>query len=155
MVPSVYIDTSVIGGCLDEEFREHSERLLADFNEGRFRAVLSNITVAEMRQAPEEVRSLLERDGLKDAEILYLDQEAIALSEAYIREGVIGEANRVDAQHIAIATVERVDILVSWNFHHIVKWSRIRAFNAVNLKLGYPQLEIRSPREVYHEEEDV
>jgi hypothetical protein len=53
----------------------------------------------------------------------------------------------------AIATVNRVDTLVSWNFKHIVKLSRIRAFNAVNLKLGYPELEIRSPLEVYYEEE--
>lgn len=152
MIPRVYIDTSVIGGCLDEEFQEHSERLLADFEASRLRAVISNITIAEILQAPEEVRSLLERRGLQSAEKVYLDEEAVLLAEAYIRDGVVAEANRVDAQHIAIATIQRVDILVSWNFQHIVKWNRIRAFNAVNLKLSYPQLEIRSPREVYHEE---
>ncbi len=85
------------------------------------------------------VRSLLKRPALHHAEKVYLDEEAVGLAEAYIQEGVIGEANRVDAQHIAIATVQRVDILVSWNFQHIVKWNWIRAFNAVNLKLGYPQ----------------
>ena len=76
----------------------------------------------------------------------------VSLAEAYIKEGVVGEANRVDAQHIAIATIQRVDVLVSWNFQHIVNWSRIRAFNSVNLRLGYPQLEIRSPQQVYYEE---
>ena len=70
-----------------------------------------------------------------------------------VNNAVVGPSQRVDAQHIAIATVQRVDILVSWNFAHIVKWSRIRAFNAVNLERGYPPLEIRSPREVYHEDE--
>ncbi|MBA5941756.1 MAG: hypothetical protein H0M93_00225, partial [Methanophagales archaeon] len=54
----------------------------------------------------------------------------------------------VDAQHIAIATVSRVDILVSWNFRHIVNLTKIRLYNSVNLKYGYPLLEIRSPREV-------
>ncbi|MGQ9630273.1 MAG: PIN domain protein [bacterium] len=152
MIPRVYIDTSVIGGCLDEEFQEHSERLFADFEADRFRAVISNITIAEVLQAPEEVRSLLERPALQKAEKVHLDEEAVLLAEAYIQEGVVREAKRVDAQHIAIATVQRVDILVSWNFQHIVKWSRIRAFNGVNLKRGYPQLEIRSPREVYYEE---
>lgn len=152
MSPRVYIDTSVIGGCRDEEFQEHSERLLADFESGQFRPVISNITIAEIRQASEEVQSLLEHRALQEAEVVYLDEEAVSLAEAYIQEGVIGESHRVDAQHIAIATVQRVDILVSWNFRHIVKWSRIRAFNAVNLKLGYPQLEIRSPREVYYED---
>ena len=152
MIPRVYIDTSVIGGCLDEEFHEHSERLFTDFEAERLQAVISNITIVEMLQAPEEVRSILERPALQKAERVYLDEEAVSLAEAYIKEGIVGEANRVDAQHIAIATVQRVDILVSWNFQHIVKWSRIRAFNSVNLKFGYPQLEIRSPQEVYYEE---
>ena len=74
------------------------------------------------------------------------------LSNAYINHSVVGPSQRVDAQHIAIATVQRVDILASWNFAHIVKWSRIRAFNSVNLERDYPTLEIRSPREVYHED---
>ena len=152
MIPRVYIDTSVIGGCLDEEFREHSERLFADFETERLRAVVSNITIAEILEAPEQVRALLDRPALQKAQTVFLDEEAVSLAEAYIKERVVGEGNRVDAQHIAIATVQRVDILVSWNFQHIVKWSRIRAFNSVNLKCGYPQLEIRSPQEVYYEE---
>lgn len=151
MIPRVYIDTSVIGGCVDNEFRERSERLFKDFEAERLRAVISNITIAEIIQAPEEVRSILDRPALQKAERVILDEEAVLLAEAYIQEGVVSDSNRVDAQHIAIATVERVDVLVSWNFQHIVKWSRIRAFNAVNLKLGYPQLEIRSPQEVYYE----
>lgn len=152
MIPRVYIDTSVIGGCLDEQFKEHSERLFTDFEADRLRAVISNITIAEVLQAPEEVKSLLRHPALKKAEKVYLDEEAVVLAEAYTQEGVVSESNRVDAQHIAVATVYRVDILVSWNFRHIVKWSRIRAFNGVNLKRGYPQLEIRSPREVFYEE---
>jgi len=64
-----------------------------------------------------------------------------------------GARHIADAQHIAIASVERVDVLVSWNFQHIVNLDRIHAFNSVNLKLGYLMLEIRSPREVIHEKE--
>ena len=71
------------------------------------------------------------------------DDEALALAGAYIRDGAVSEAHRV----------QRVDVLVSWNFKHIVKLSRIRAYNAVNLKLGHPELEIRSPMEVMIEEE--
>jgi predicted nucleic acid-binding protein len=54
----------------------------------------------------------------------------------------------LDAQHIATATVSHADVLVSWNFKHIVNLLRIRAYNAVNLKYGYPLLEIRTPQEV-------
>ena len=50
--------------------------------------------------------------------------------------------------HIALATLARVDALVSWNFKHIVNLHRIRGFNGVNLMRGYGTLEIRSPREV-------
>lgn len=52
---------------------------------------------------------------------------------------------------IAMATLDRVDVLVSWNFKHIVNLNRMRLFNSVNLKLGYPMIDIRSPREVLDE----
>jgi hypothetical protein len=53
-----------------------------------------------------------------------------------------------DAPHIALSTVEEVDVLTSWNFKHIVHFDKIRRFNAVNLELGYKQIEIRTPQEV-------
>ncbi len=65
----------------------------------------------------------------------------------------MGARHIADAQHIALASVERVDILVSWNFRHIVNIDRIHAFNSVNLRLGYPLLEIRSSREIIYEKE--
>ncbi len=57
----------------------------------------------------------------------------------------------IQKQHIAVATLGRVDVVVSWNFKHIVNLNRIRLYNSVNLKLGYPMIEIRSPREVLDE----
>jgi hypothetical protein len=59
---------------------------------------------------------------------------------------------RADAQHIAMASVARVDVLVSWNFKHIVNLQRIRGYNSVNLRQGYPMIEIRTPREVMSDE---
>jgi hypothetical protein len=67
-------------------------------------------------------------------EVLSLDAEAEALAADYIRDGAVGMNQRADALHIAIATAARVDVLVSWNFKHIVNLRRIHAFNAVNLK---------------------
>ena len=85
-----------------------------------------------------------------------LSNEGMPLAEAlaaeYIRDGAVGKNQRADALHIGIATVARVDVLVSWNFKHIVNLRRIHAFNAVNLKQGYPVLEIRNPREVIGDE---
>ncbi len=73
-------------------------------------------------------------------------------TQAYITAGVIPAKMRADAQHIAIATVARVDVLVSWNFKHIVNLQRIHGYNSVNLRKGYPTLEIRAPREVTSDE---
>jgi hypothetical protein len=81
-------------------------------------------------------------------EHIELTEEASDLARLYIQQGVLGETKRVDAQHIAMATIARVDVLVSWNFKHIVNLERIRGYNSVNLKAGYPLLEIRTPREV-------
>jgi len=61
----------------------------------------------------------------------------------YITEGVIGGGKLVDAEHIAIAAINHVDVLVSWNFRHIVNLQKIRGYNSVNLKYGYPLLEIK------------
>ena len=58
-----------------------------------------------------------------------------------------------DAQHIAIATVVSANVLVSWNFKHIVNLDRIQGYNSVNIKLGYPIIDIRSPKELIHYEE--
>ena len=77
--------------------------------------------------------------------------KSTALANAYLEDGVVAESSLSDARHIAIATVARVDILVSWNYKHIVNINRIHILNSVNLKLGYPILEIRSPREVLYE----
>ena len=90
----------------------------------------------------------------ESVEYVFLSSEAIALADTYIAQGVMTEKHLIDAQHIAIATIERVDVLVSWNFKQIVNLDRIRKFNAVNLMQGYHLLEIRSPMEVSYGKED-
>ena len=88
-----------------------------------------------------------------NVENTFLTEEADILAKRYIKDGVVSMKHIADAQHIAIATVVRVDVLVSWNFQQIVNLDRIRSFNAVNLKSGYPIMEIRSPREIINEKE--
>jgi hypothetical protein len=149
----IYIDTSVIGGCQDEEFSKWSVRLFEEFQEGQRVAVISDLTRRELEAAPKNVKKILSSLLKSNIEDVYLTEEAENLAQNYIDHGVVGAKHIVDAQHIAIASIERVDILVSWNFRQIVNLDRIRAFNSVNLKLGYPVLEIRSPREIIHEEE--
>jgi hypothetical protein len=148
----IYTDTSVLGGCEDEEFAEHSVRLMEDFVRGERVLVLSSLTVQELAAAPAEVRRRLSAVPEAHIEMLQLDAEAKELAEAYVAAGVLKAKMRADAQHIAIATAGRVDVLVSWNFKHIVNLQRIHGYNSVNLRKGYPMIEIRTPREVLSDE---
>jgi len=148
----VYTDTSVLGGCEDEEFAEHSVRLMESFVRGERVLVLSSLTVQELAAAPASVRRRLASVPEAHIETLELDAEAKDLAEAYISAGVLTAKMRADAQHIAIATAARVDVLVSWNFKHIVNLQRIHGYNSVNLRQGHPMIEIRTPREVLSDE---
>ncbi len=152
MKSRVYADTSVFGGCADEEFRDASRRLLDAFVSGALILVVSELTLRELEPAPGPVIEAFSEVPEDQIEIIALSTEAEELADIYIREGAIGTAMRADALHIALATVAKVDVLVSWNFSHIVNLKRIHAYNAVNLKMGYPLLEIRTPREVGSDE---
>ena len=150
----IYTDTSVIGGCFDEEFIEASTQLLNKFKAGEAILVISDLTLLELQSAPSRVRAVLESVPSIYKEDVELTEEAATLAGRYIAAGVVVETKRVDAQHIALATISRVDILVSWNFKHIVNLQRIHGYNSVNLRWGYPMLEIRTPEEVVNYEED-
>ena len=151
----IYIDTSVIGGCFDDEFGEYSNLLFKNFILGKKIAVVSNITLKELKQAPENVRNKLEEIPEDSLEYVALTEEAEDLAQKYIENGVISSNYLLDAEHIAIATVERIDILASWNFKHIVNINRIRGFNSVNIREGYQILEIRTPLEVIDEDQEI
>ena len=140
----------MFGGCFDVEFKEWSNRLLEESKLGSKIAVVSDLTLRELEDAPSSVRNLFEEISGEHKEFVTLNDESRELARHYIREGVIGEESLVDAQHIAIATVSNVDVLVSWNFKHIVNLTKIRLYNATNLKYGYALLEIRNPREVLY-----
>jgi hypothetical protein len=142
-----YSDTSAIGGCLDDECRQPSSRLMALFECGERVLVLSDLTLRELGRAPAAVRTLLDAIPDEMIEVVSLTEEAAELAREYLRAGVVTTKMRVDAQHIAVATVARVDVLVSWNLKHIVNLRRIQGYNSVNLRLGYPLLEIRTPQE--------
>lgn len=152
----VYVDTSVIGGCFDPEFATWSNGLFKDFALGILAPVVSDIVTAEIAPAPGNIRQKYsELIGL-GAEILHLDAAAEALAQVYMERRIVPPRFADDALHIALATTADVDLVVSWNFKHIVHYDRIRLFNAVNIELGYKTLQIFSPREVtHHDEKDV
>lgn len=144
----IYVDTSVIGGCEDDEWSEASLRLVESFLRGDNTLVISDLTIQELAAAPKTVTQHLNRVPERKIEIVRLTDKARELAESYIAKSVISRHMIADAQHIAIATLARVDVLVSWNFKHIVNIHRIHGYNSVNGSEGHPELEIRTPREV-------
>lgn len=147
----IYLDTSVIGGCFDEEFSYWSQLLLSNYQNKSFLLFISTLTKAEISDAPENVKELFFELVETGIEILHETEETLELAEIYINEKILRPNYRDDARHIAIATVYDMDVLVSWNFKHIVHYDKIRRFNAVNLREGYKSIDIYSPREVAHE----
>lgn len=150
----IYIDTSVFGGYFDEEFKEHTIPLLDRIRAGEFIVLYSTVTQDEIEYAPEKVKELVKSFRADQTEYLDTSDESLDLAAEYITEKVVGETSFADCLHIALATINRADFLVSWNFKHIVNIERIRGYNAINIKNGYKQLEIRSPREFERYEDD-
>ena len=150
---TLYVDTSVIGGYFDVEFEKETRILFNNIENQKYDIMYSSVTDDELLNAPEQVRNLLTAIPNYLIKRVDLTEEAVKLADTYIIEGVVGKTSREDCFHIALATINKADILVSWNFRHIVNIFRIRGYNAVNLKLGYSQIDIRSPKEIITNEE--
>ena len=148
MKQRIYIDTSVVGGFFDDEFKEATMGLFQRLERKEIIFIISDLLDLELIDAPERVRLLLQKYSLDNFERVHLTPEAIKLADTYIVEKVVGKTSIEDCRHIALATISRVDVLASWNFKHIVNLDRIKGYNSVNLKLGYPIIEIRSPKDL-------
>ena len=150
---NLYIDTSVIGGYFDVEFEEETKMLFGSIFNNEFHVIYSSVTEDELINAPKKVKELLNSIPNESKTKIELTEEAVMLSDSYIAENVVGRTSREDCFHIALATIHKADVLVSWNFKHIVNVMRIRGYNAVNIKLGYSTIDIRSPNEIINYED--
>ena len=116
--------------------------------------MLSDLTLQELEFAREEVRNKVHEIASKQRIHIGMIDEAVKLAETYITEGALTNKSYNDALHIALATIYNADVLVSWNFKHIVNLERIRLYNSINLRHGYRVIEIRTPREVLKTKDD-
>lgn len=146
----VYVETSVIGGCFDDEFMDESRAFINMVTTGAIFLLISDLLLRELELAPEKIRHVLHSLVTNDdsLENVIIDQEAERLRDCYLKAKVVGKSQMNDAMHVALATVAKADVIVSWNFKHIVHFDKIRGFNAVNLREGYLPMEIRSPKEM-------
>lgn len=152
----LYLDTSVLGAELDTELPSRVATTLGLYElleQGRHRACISPFTEAELAAAPERIRLVIERRLTTfDLEVLQVDDAVLAVADAYLRARAVPAASEADPRHLAVASVHGVDVVVSWNFRHMVNPMRRRAVHAVNMMLGRPLIEIASPAEIVESE---
>jgi len=151
------LDTSVIGALFDTEIPQRIEitrGLLDSILKGRHIGVISNIVLEEIGRSPLDLRGkLLDEVRRIPFQIVPEDEETADLLDVYEREAFIRKGARLDLRHLAVATINGVDAVVSWNFRDMVNIRTRRAVHSINLRLGFPLIEIVSPEEVIEYEE--
>ena len=143
----IYADTSIFGGVFDKEFSTPSKKFFQLVDSKRITLVTSAVVKAEIEYAPNNIQIFFERYA-SISEIADIDERVLKLRDEYIKAGIVTKNSMDDALHVAIATLSRCDIIVSWNFKHIVHYDKIPKYNAVNILFGYTQIDIFSPLEV-------
>ncbi len=146
-IQTAYTDTSVFGGVFDDEFMMPSREFFDLVQRGRFVLLVSDISRKEMAGTAKKVQSLFDQ-MLPYMEVVPIDAEVLRLRDAYLAAGILGEKWADDAGHVAAATIGGANLIVSWNFRHIVHFDKIRQYNAVSVLNGYREVDIRSPAEV-------
>jgi predicted nucleic acid-binding protein len=153
----LYLDTSIIGALLDTEMPQRIEKtriLLDSIVQGKHTGVISNIVLEEIERGPKELKErLLTKIRNIPFQIISENETSADLLEIYEKEEFIRRGARLDLRHLAVATVHGVDAVVSWNFRDIVNIRTRRAVHSINLRFGFPLIEIVSPEEVIGDEE--
>lgn len=145
---TIYVDTSVFGGCFETEFAEYSNRLLDEFKKGEKKMMISKIVIDELEDAREEVK----RKPYIVPSIFRTETttplKAKALADKYIAESALSRNSEIDAMHIATATLQGADVLASWNFKHMANSGKNKHYNVINKYMGYRPIQIMTPREI-------
>jgi predicted nucleic acid-binding protein len=149
-----YLDTSVWYGIGAKEFKFDTGVLFNMILKKRIVSLYSKYVTEELEGASSEVRAFFRVWPSELKAKVNITSDIFKLADTYMSEGVVGNASSNDCIHIAAATIRKANILVSWNFKHIVNVKKIKCYNDINMDFGYPTLKIRSPREVTYYEED-
>ena len=153
-IPILYLDTSVIGGYFDDEWKEVTQELFRLADLGLYHLVASVVTANEVLGAPPEVQQHFASTFSNPAQLLDFTEEAESLAQAYLAAGVVTPKYADDARNIAVATVHSLSLIVSWNFKHLANIKREAGFNAVNLLQGWPQIRILTPLQLLNQTDE-
>jgi predicted nucleic acid-binding protein len=152
----IYLETTLFNYYFDEDrgfAHEGTVKLFDDIAAGKYEAFTSRFVIDELNDAPEAKREKMLDLILKyDIPILETSEEAVRIADLYIEGKIIPQKYRTDGLHIAIATVNDLDMIISMNFQHIVKRKTKIGTGNINALNGYRAVEIFSPMEVIEDE---
>ncbi len=145
----VYLDTSVVSAYVDERLPERRRATLAFWERlAEYEVSVSELTVVEIKATGDTgLRGEMER-MVRSFSVLPITEEARGLAQEYVRREVFSTGAIEDALHVGLAVTSRQDILVSWNFRHLVNRRRRALINEVNIVMRYPSIEILAPPEI-------
>lgn len=146
----IYLDTTIPNYVYAVHIPEKQLLTIKLFNEirkGKHRAFVSDIVLGEIQKAEKSLRNKLLKQ-IKNIEILRPTEEVETLARNYIDNKIISPTYADDARHVAIATINNMDAVISWNYDHLVSLSKVKKINVVNEVMGYKHIEIVTPREV-------
>ena len=151
IIKRVYVDGCAVGGLFNQ-YADQTEPFWKAVQNGEIIIIVSDVLEGEVVRAPQVVRDFFNSLLESQIERVVSTDDSDTLAKQYIAENVVGPTSLDDCKHIALATIHHADVLVSWNFKHIVNVTRIKGYNGVNMKQGHSQIEIRTPYEVIHDE---
>jgi predicted nucleic acid-binding protein len=156
-VPKIYIESSVFNFYFadnDPEKQRDTVKLFEEIRQGKYVPYTSAAVLQELLRCSEPKQSLM-TDLLNRYAIQMLpaSNEADALADVYVEEGIIPLKYRTDGIHIAITAINNLDFIVSYNFKHIVKRKTIEMTEIINYREGYKKVGIYSPTEVIEDVE--
>jgi hypothetical protein len=150
--PELFLETTTFNFYFygkGKEKQVYTERLFADIAAGKYKAYTSNYVIDELSKDTAErfnaMNSLVDKYHI---EVLPSDAEIGRLGALYIKKGIIPEKYKDDALHIAAATVNRLDFVISYNYNHIVKLKTIIGTGLINRREGYQQVGLSAPKEI-------
>lgn len=135
------------------EFERYSMRFVESVRAGVVTLFTSEFVQQEIKTAPARVQ-LLYREMQEYSQFLAITEEALALRNSYLKAGIVTPKSMADALHVSLASTGGPDVIVSWNFKHIVHFQKVPLYNVVNRLNGYGEIWIHSPAEVSEDAED-
>lgn len=148
----LYFDTSVFNFVFADDAPDKKTitlKLIEDVKTSKYDVYISTVVLREIREAQQEkAEKLMSLINNVQPFELEFDSECYELAYEYIKREIIPIKYEDDAFHIAVASVNDLDAIISWNFKHIVKLKTKKEVSGINLLMGYKEIEIYSPMEV-------